>query len=116
MIDPLTIEAYNSRQTVDLNSIKKMKPAELDRVKTHGSNAENLLKNKDLALFIHQYKFELCDILTELTQHRPEDDAMRVAIANQIRGIDGFITTLKRAVYFKNKVVTQQQSAAEPNL
>ena len=32
MIDPSVVEAYNARQTVDLNNIKKMTPGEQDRV------------------------------------------------------------------------------------
>ena len=47
MISPDTIEAFNSRLTVNLNSIKTMKPAELDRVKNLGSQAEALLKNRE---------------------------------------------------------------------
>jgi len=115
MIELDVIEAYNARQTVDLNNIKKMTASQLDRVKTWGSSAENLLKNKDLAMFIHQYKFELCDALVDITTHAPEDNARRISISNQIAGIDGFIATLKRAVYFKNRVVTQQSQTEEPN-
>ena len=117
MIDASTIEAFNARQTVDLNNVKKMTPAEQDRVKSWGSSAENLMKNKDLAMFIHQFKFELCDALAEIKTHTPEDNALRISLANQISGIDNFIASLKRAVYYKNRVVTQQQASldAEPN-
>jgi hypothetical protein len=113
MIDPEVIEAFNTRQTVDLNNIKTMKPAQLDRVKSVGSSAENLLTNKDLAMFIHQYKFELCDLAASITGHKEEDNALRISVANQIAGIDGFITTLKRAVYFKNRVVTMQSTQVD---
>ena len=111
MIDPAVVEAFNTRQTVDLNNIKKMKPAELDRVKATGSSAENLMKNREFAMFVHQYKFELCDQLTDVVGHTAEDNALRVAISNQVRGIDIFVSMLRRAAYFKDKVVSQQQSA-----
>lgn len=103
-----TIEAFNTRLTVNLNTIKTMKPSQLDQVKSQGSTAEALLKNRDLALFIHQYKFEVTDALTAITGHKEEDNNQRVALSNQLAGIDGFVASLQRAVYMKNKVVTQQ--------
>jgi hypothetical protein len=113
MITNDAIEAFNSKFTVNLNTIKTMKPGQLDQVKAQGSNAEALLKNKDLALFVHQFKFELADALTSITGHTEEDNNRRVAFSNQLAGIEGFIQSLHRAVYMKNKVVTQQ---AEPAL
>ena len=56
MIDNTVIESFNNRLTVDLNNIKKMTPAQLDRVKSVGSQADALLKNRDFAQFIHQFK------------------------------------------------------------
>jgi hypothetical protein len=115
MIEKETINAFNSRLTVDLNSIKKMTPAELDRVKHYGSQAEALLKNKDLALFIHHFKFEVADALSAISGHTPEDNARRVALSNELRGIDQFIATLQRAMYMKTKAVTQQTPVSEPD-
>jgi hypothetical protein len=109
MIHPDTIEAFNNRLTVDLNSIKKMTPSQLDQVKAYGSQAEALLKNRDLALFVHHFKFDVADALANLAGHTPEDNTRRIALSNELRGIDQFIATLQRAVYMKNKVVTQQQ-------
>jgi len=117
MIQADTVEAFNKRLTVDLNNIKKMTPSQLDAVKTYGSQAEALLKNKDLALFIHHFKFEVADALSATAGHSPDDNARRVALSNELRGIDQFIATLQRAVYMKNKVVTQQTTGvvnAEP--
>ena len=113
MIENDAIEAFNNRLTVDPNSIKKMTPSQLDRVKTLGSQAENLLKNKDFAYFIHTYKFECLDVLSEINTHSQDDNAARIAISNQIAGIDGFIKSLKRAVYYKNRVVTSQNASSE---
>jgi len=114
MIEQLAIDAFNSRLTANLNTIKTMRPAQLDTLKNEGSQAEALLKNRELALFIHQYKFELLDALSAITGHTQEDNSRRVAIANQLAGIDGFVTTLKRSVYMKDKIVTQQASPTEP--
>lgn len=110
MIDQTTIDAFNTRQTVDLNSIKTMKPEQHDKVKHWGSQAEVLLQNRELALFVHQFKFELCDVLAEIKTHSAEDNALRISVSNQIAGIDNFIASLKRAVYFKNRVVQLQQA------
>lgn len=115
MIDDSLSEAFNSRIRVDLNSIKKMTPAQLDRVKTYGSTAENLLLNKDFAQFVHHFKFELLDQLSSITGHADEDNTRRIAISNQLAGVDGFIAWLQRAKYFKDKAVSQQtQSLQDP--
>lgn len=112
MLTQETIDAFNTRLTVNLNTIKAMKPSELDRVKAQGSTAEALLKNRDLALFIHQYKFEIADALTAISGHTEEDNGKRVALSNQLSGIDGFVASLQRAVYMKNRVVTLQSEPA----
>ena len=104
MINEDTIEFYNNRLTVDLNSIKKLTPAQQDRVRHYGSQAENLLKNKDLAMFIHHYKFEVTDQLSSIRSHTSDDNMQRVALCNELAGIDSFITSLKRAVYLKSKL------------
>jgi hypothetical protein len=115
MISNEAIEAFNSKLTVNLNTIKTMRPQDLDRVKSHGSAAEALLKNKDLALFVHQYKFEVLDSLTAISGYTEEDNNRRVAFSNQLAGVDGFIASLQRAVYMKNKVVTLQNPSVEPS-
>jgi hypothetical protein len=92
-----------------------MTPAQQDRVKAHGSRAEALLKNPDFAMFIHQYKFELNDEAAAIQNHAAEDNSRRVAIANRLSGIDGFVASLQRAVYLKNRVVTLQ-TPAEPTV
>ena len=116
MLTPETIEAFNSRLTVNVNTIKDMTASQLDRVKSHGSAAEALLKNKDLALFVHQWKFEVIDQLTAITGHSVDDNAKRIALNNQLAGIDSFVATLQRAVYMKNRAVTQQQGPVETNI
>jgi len=109
MITEEAIEAYNSRLTVDTSNIKKLTPSQRDTVKSYGSQAEALLKNRDFAMFVHHYKFEISDALANLTGHSPDDNAARVALANNLSGIDGFVTSLKRAVYHKNKVLQIEQ-------
>ena len=114
MINHDAVEAFNTRITANLNNIKTMTASQQDAVKDHGSQAEALLKNKQLALFIHQFKFELCDQLAAITGYTVEDNNKRIAISNQIGGIDSFISTLQRAVYMKNRVVTIQTNPDAP--
>lgn len=109
MISEDAIEAYNTRLTVDTSNIKKLTPSQRDTVKSYGSQAEALLKNRDLAMFIHHYKFEISDALANLTGHSLDDNATRIALANNLGGIDGFVTSLKRAIYHKNKVIQFEQ-------
>ena len=115
MLTQDTIDAFNSRLTVNLNTIKNMTASQLDRVKTHGSAAEALLKNKDLALFIHQWKFEILDQIAAISSHSADDNAKRIALNNQLAGIDSFVATLQRSVYMKNRAVSQQQSGPVDN-
>jgi hypothetical protein len=118
MLDQEVIDAFNSRPKVDLNTIKKMTPSQLDRVKHWGSQAENLLTNRDFAMFVHQFKFEMIDILSEIRTHTEQDNTARIAMSNQLAGIDSFIAMLRRAKHMKDKVVTQQSQhlTEEPNL
>ena len=111
MLNSEAVAAFNGRLTVNINNIKTMTPAQQDRVKAHGSQAEALLKNPDFAMFIHQYKFELTDAAAAIQNHTADDNSRRVAIANQLSGVDGFVAALQRAVYMKNKVVTLQNPA-----
>lgn len=104
MINEETVEFYNNRLTVDLSNIKKLSPAQQDRVRHYGSQAENLLKNKDLAMFIHHFKFEVTDAIANMRGHTTDENTQRIALCNELAGIDSFITSLKRAVYLKSKL------------
>jgi hypothetical protein len=106
MIEAETVESFNTRLTVDTSDIKRLTPSQRDTIKHYGSQAEALLKNRDLAMFVHHYKFELADNLTNITGHTDVDNRTRIAQANYLSGIDGFVTSLKRAVYHKNKILT----------
>lgn len=110
MISEEAIEAYNTRLTIDTNNVKKLTPGQRDTVKQYGSQAEALLKNREFAMFVHHYKFEISDALGNLTGHTDTDNATRIALANNLSGIDGFVTSLKRAIYHKNKVVAFEQA------
>jgi hypothetical protein len=108
--DELT-QAFNAKPKLDINIIKKMTPGQLDNVKAYGSAAENLLKNKDFALFVHHFKFDMAAELTNIKGHSEENNCQRVSIAHNIGGIEKFIDSLQRAVYFKNQAVSQQSPA-----
>jgi hypothetical protein len=110
MIDPEVVESFNARLTVGLSEIKKLPPGRQDQVKNLGSQAEALLSNKHLAMFIHQYKFELCDELASITGHTDTDNARRIAISHQIAGIENFVVMLQKAVFIKSRVVTHQNA------
>jgi hypothetical protein len=113
MIEDSTIEAFNTRLTVDFNNYKKFTPAQRDQVKKYGSDAEALLKNRELALFVHHFKFNLSDVLLTIANHSDEANAHRIAVANQLTGIDAFIGSLKRAVLMKNKIIEWENNQLE---
>ena len=105
MISEDAVEAYNRRLTIDTSNPKKLTPGQRDAVKQYGSIAESLLTNRDLAMFIHHFKFEVNDALANIRTHTEEANSERVALANQLSGIDSFINTLKSAIYKKNILV-----------
>jgi hypothetical protein len=104
MINEDTVDFFNSRLTVDLGNVKKLTAAQQDRIRHYGSQAEALLKNRDLAMFVHHWKFELTDTLSTIRGHSTDENAQRVALCNELGGIESFITSLKKAVYLKNKL------------
>lgn len=110
--DELT-QAFNAKPKLDINKIKKMTPGQRDQVKVYGSAAENLLLNKDFALFVHHFKFDLADELANINGHSQDDNARRVAISNNLAGIDKFVSSLQKAVYFKNQAVSLQNAPQE---
>ena len=114
MINEEMFEAFNNRMVANLTNIKTMSPAQLDRVKTMGSAAENLLKNKDFVLFIRQFQLETLDAQVNVIGHSTDSNQERIALSNQLNGIDNFISLLKKQVYLKNNVVTQQAKSQEP--
>ena len=114
MIEQDAVEAFNTRLTANLNDLANLTPGQRDAVKAHGSRAEALLRNPDLAMFIHQYKFEVTDALSNIDGHGPDDNSRRVEFDNHLAGIDAFIASLQRAVYIKNRVVSTQDGPAAP--
>jgi len=115
MIDTETVESFNTRLTVDTTNISRLTPSQRDSIKHYGSQAEALLKNRDLAMFVHHYKFELADGLANITGHSDTDNLTRIALSNYLSGIDGFVTSLKRAIYQRNKIQKSEQSPAVDN-
>lgn len=113
MIENDVFEAFNNR-LVSVTELKKLTPAQLDRVKQLGTAAENLLKNKDFVLFIRQFQLETMDTIVEVTGYTAESINEMAALGNSLKGIDSFINLLKRQVYLKNQVVSQQRSAQDP--
>lgn len=113
IVDDELTAAFNAKPRIDINKIKTMSPSQLDAIKVYGSGAENLLANKDFALFVHHFKFDLADELSGINGHTTEDNCKRVALAHNISGIDKFVASLQRAAYYKNKAVSLQQAPLE---
>lgn len=104
MISDNSVEFFNNRLTTEFSNLAKLTPGQQDKVRNYGSQAENLLKNKDFAMFVHHYKFEVADALASIRGHLPEDNAQRIAMSHELAGIDNFVNSLKKAVYLKNKL------------
>lgn len=113
MISEEAVDAYNKRLTIDTSNPKKLTPSQRDAVKTYGSLAEALMKNRDLAMFIHHFKFEVNDAMANIRTHSTEANAERIALANQLSGIDSFINTLKSAVYKRNVLIRTESADSQ---
>ena len=116
MIDNNTVDFYNSRLTVDLSQPSKLTTSQRDQVKHYGSLAEALLKNRDLAMFVHHFKFSVADDLAAIRSHTADDNTRRIALSNELAGIDNFVNTLKSAVYKKNVVVRAENADSQQTL
>jgi len=115
MLNEDVFEAFSNR-LVSVTELKKLTPAQLDRVKQLGTAAENLLKNKDFVLFIRQFQLETIDGFVEVGGYSEESSNEMIALGHRLKGIDGLIGLLKRQVYLKNSVVSQQsQQTQDPN-
>mgnify|MGYP003335624095 CR=1 FL=1 len=114
MISEDAVEAFNKRLTIDTSNISKLTPSQRDAIKSYGSQAEALLKNRELAMFIHHFKFEISDMIVGIRTYTEEANAERIALANQLSGIDNFINSLKSAVYKKNKLMKADNSDSQP--
>ena len=115
MINEEAVDAYNKRLTFDTSNFHKLTPSQRDAIKSYGSQAEALLKNRDLGMFIHHFKFEVNDAMINIRTHSDEANAERIALANQLSGIDSFINSLKSAVYKKNKIIKAETSGQTEN-
>ena len=104
MISDETVEHFNTRLTYDLSQPSKLTTQQKDRVRHYGSQAEALLKDRNFAMFVHHFKFSLADELASIRGHLEEDNTRRIAISNELAGIDNFVNSLKKAVYIKNRV------------
>ena len=109
------------RESSDLFSrnIREVRSRADSAMNNHIGAVRNVLR-EELAYMIEigytpKHK-EVADALSAINGYTEEDNHRRVALSNQLRGIDQFIATLQRAVYMKNRVVTQQQEgpATEP--
>ena len=115
MIEQDIVDAFNNKLMANVNDIKKMTTSQLDRIKSTGSAAENMLKNRDFILFVRQFQLETMDALTEIRGHTEIDNNQRVALTQQLVGIENFITVLKRARNMKDRAVTEQLKSEQPD-
>lgn len=98
MLTPEAIAAFNGRLT-DLHRLEHFSPVMRQRVIDWAQRASELLQNPDFAQFVHQYKFELCDQLSTISQYTADAERQRLHLAQQIAGIQGFVDMLHTAVH-----------------
>lgn len=110
MLNDAFVDAFNTRIAVNVNTVKTMTAAQMDRVKLLGDQAEELLKNKNLAVFVHTTRIDILDVTTAIKGHTEQDNNHRIALSNQLAGLEAFVDQLKTAVRNRNLVVKQLAS------
>ena len=85
-----------------------------DLIIQKGNIAEQLLANENLDSFINQYKFEVVSELSSFSSHSEEVNNKRIALANYISGIDGFIEYLQKSVNTKERIEVKRKGAIQP--
>lgn len=113
MLNDSAIEAFNTRFKANVNTIKTLPVSKLDALKALGSEAEALLLNRNFALAIHTTKFNITDAISDIGSHSADDNSKRIALTNQLAGLDALVNTLKESVYLKNKIVEHQNKPRE---
>lgn len=109
MIDSQQRSALNSylRQAAG----QDLTPAQRDQIRAQGDHAEALLANQHLTEFLYHFRFTVMDALSGITSHDADANARRIALANQLSGIDAFQDGLRRAVSLRNRVVNTQSNS-----
>lgn len=110
MIDDTARHSYNTRLTTVIRDVRALPVAAADRVVTHGTRAENLMANADFAQFMHETKFDVMDELAGLAGHTDTDNARRLALGHELRGLDRMISVLQRAQSMKQRVVNSRNT------
>lgn len=114
MIDPDAIQSYNHRLTMNLSELNRLTPEQRERVRDQGNRAQRLLQDRDLVQFIHQFRFEVADAIAGIQGHSDTDNSRRVALANHLSGMDQFVAVLQRAVYQRDRAVSQEDGPPAP--
>ena len=113
MLTPQQIEALNSK--ISTLNYKNFTVEEQDRAIRWGNDAEQLLDNNSFAVFITSFKLDVVDELSNISSYTDELNNKRLALSNQISGIDRFVESLKSSVALKNRLVTIQKGSVAPD-
>ena len=79
-------------------NVKQLTTEAGDRIIERGARARELLNNEYLKAFVNQYRYDLVEQLSTIAGHGDEQNNRRIAIANSITGVDGFLQYLNAAI------------------
>ena len=85
-----------------------------DEVVRTGNLAEGLVSDDKLLHFINLYKFEIVTELSGFSSHSDEVNNKRVALANYISGIDGFLDYLQKSINARDRIEIKRRGAISP--
>lgn len=113
MLTPEQIAAHNSR--VSITNVSKLTTEQQDRAISVGYDADRLLADPNLAMFINSFKFDIIDELGGLSSHTDEINNKRIGLSNQLSGVERFVEYLQRASILKDRLVTIQKGSVKPD-
>jgi hypothetical protein len=107
------ILAHNNK--INATNVAKLTKEQQDQLITTGSAAESLMANNDLAVFVTSLKFDIATELGQMTGHSEEINNKRIALANELAGLERFVDQLRYAANLKERLVTLQKGSVSPN-
>lgn len=107
------ILAHNNK--INVANAAKLTKEQQDQLIENGRRAQSLMDNQDLAVFVATMKFDIATELGAMSGHNDEINNKRIALANQLAGIERFVDELRYAANLKERLVTLQKGSVSPN-
>jgi hypothetical protein len=93
--------------------IRTMSAAQLDGIKSMGSEAQKFLEDDSFKKFVNLFEAEKLLEIVSVNGYSEIDNAKRIALTHNLNGIEEFVSFLKKKITDKDKVVSLQNGPTE---